>query len=132
LGRLSFSLKFHRKQRLHKAIDFASLKETRDRIDRCHFFIKYSFRSPVNNAYRGARIAFIVSKKIGPSCFRHRIKRLAREAFRLHQHELPEGIDLLWIARRHISDRWTTIHEEFQSIIPPLQLLFAHSSKRKE
>jgi ribonuclease P protein component len=125
-------LKFRRKQRLHKAADFASLKETNARIDRCHFFVKYGFRPCGDDSYRGARIAFIVSKKVGPSHFRHRIKRLAREAFRLHQHELPEGIDLLWIARRNVSDRWAIIHEEFQSIILRLQSLGHPPEHHKE
>jgi ribonuclease P protein component len=80
--------------------------------------------------YRGARIAFIVSKKIGPSYFRHRIKRLAREAFRLHQHELPEGIDLLWVARQNISDRWNTMQEEFQSMVLRLRSFSGFSLKK--
>jgi len=100
-----------------------------------HFFIKYGFLARRDGDYPGPRIAFIVGRKIGPSCFRHRIKRLAREAFRLHQHELPAGLDLLWVARRTVPDDWKTLQGEFRSLIarlPSLPSVRASGAKREE
>jgi ribonuclease P protein component len=45
------------------------------------------------------RLGCSVSKKIGGAVVRNRYKRLFREAFRLKQHELPAGIDLVLIPR---------------------------------
>lgn len=42
-----------------------------------------------------ARLGLSVSRKVGNAVVRNRWKRLIREAFRLHEHELPAGIDLV-------------------------------------
>lgn len=45
------------------------------------------------------RLGCSVSKKVGNAVVRNRYKRLFREAFRLSQHELPPGVDLILIPR---------------------------------
>lgn len=45
------------------------------------------------------RLGTSVSKKVGNSVVRHHWKRLIREAFRLQQHELPTGLDLIVLPR---------------------------------
>ncbi|MBA3312874.1 MAG: ribonuclease P protein component, partial [Planctomycetaceae bacterium] len=45
------------------------------------------------------RLGLSVSKKHGGAVARNRVKRLLREAFRLEQHELPIGLDLVLIPR---------------------------------
>jgi ribonuclease P protein component len=45
------------------------------------------------------RLGLSVSRKVGNAVVRNRYKRLYREAFRLTQHELPAGLDLILIPR---------------------------------
>jgi ribonuclease P protein component len=49
------------------------------------------------NGLPHARIGLSVSRKVGNAVVRNRVKRLLREAFRLSQHELPAGLDLIVI-----------------------------------
>ena len=46
------------------------------------------------------RIGLSVSKRHGNAVVRHRIRRLLREAYRLEQHDVPEGLDLILIPRQ--------------------------------
>ena len=47
------------------------------------------------------RLGMSVSRKVGTAVRRNRIRRLIREAFRLLQHDLPQGYDLVIVVRPH-------------------------------
>lgn len=46
------------------------------------------------------RIGISVSKKVGNSVVRHRIKRLVHESYRLHEKEFDNGSDIVVVGRR--------------------------------
>ncbi len=48
-----------------------------------------------------SRLGMAVSRKVGNAVVRNRIRRRIRESFRLLQHDLPAGYDLVVIARPH-------------------------------
>ena len=50
------------------------------------------------------RLGLAVSKGVRGAVVRSRIKRRMREYFRLHRSEMPEGLDLILIAHREISE----------------------------
>jgi ribonuclease P protein component len=54
------------------------------------------------------RLAVSVSKKIGNSVVRHRVKRIIKEACRLHQTELKTGYDIVIIARAGSKNKKST------------------------
>ena len=47
------------------------------------------------------RLGLSVSAAVGNAVCRNRIKRLVREAFRLDQHEGPQGYDIVVVVHRH-------------------------------
>jgi len=47
------------------------------------------------------RLGLAVPKAVGSAPRRNRIKRLLRESFRLHQHDLPHGYDIILVIRPH-------------------------------
>lgn len=52
------------------------------------------------NNQPGHRLGFSISKKIGNSVQRHRIKRIIKEAFRSLQAKIKPGQDLVIVARK--------------------------------
>ncbi len=45
------------------------------------------------------RIGISVSKKVGNSVVRHRVTRLVRESYRLHENVFSRGLDIVVVAR---------------------------------
>lgn len=59
------------------------------------YFVMYT----LENGTGGNRIGISVSKKVGNSVVRHRVKRLVKEAYRLQEEKFASGLDLVVIAR---------------------------------
>ncbi|MDO5402574.1 MAG: ribonuclease P protein component [Eubacteriales bacterium] len=51
------------------------------------------------------RLGVSVSKKVGNSIVRHRLARLIREAFRLNISHIPDGYDVIFVARAGLKDK---------------------------
>ncbi|MHC4090722.1 MAG: ribonuclease P protein component [Planctomycetota bacterium] len=84
--------RFRRGQRLSRQRDFDRVFARRCRAsDRL-----VAVYVGANNLAR-SRLGLKVSKRLGGAVQRNRIKRRLREAFRLHQHDLPPGLDVVCI-----------------------------------
>jgi len=53
------------------------------------------------NGLGHARLGLSVPRRVGSAVVRNRVKRLLRESFRLHQHALPAGYDVVINVRPH-------------------------------
>lgn len=86
---------FPKSRHLRSSLDFARVYGRKQRASDTHLLI-YADQNPDGAQ---TRIGFSISKKNGNSPARHRIRRLLREAFRLTQHEISDGLDLILIPR---------------------------------
>ena len=64
---------------------------------------KYLVMYVLENSEGMNRLGISVSKKVGNSVVRHRITRLVRESYRLHENIFNSGLDIVVIARNSAS-----------------------------
>ena len=64
-------------------------------------FTRYAVIFYVKNHLYDSRFGFSVSKKVGNSVVRHRVKRLFIESLRRMQEQLPQGYDIVIIAKKN-------------------------------
>ncbi len=60
---------------------------------------KYLVLYVLKNGSDQNRIGFSVSKKVGKSVVRNRVRRLIKESYRLTEEDVQKGLDLVFIAR---------------------------------
>ena len=96
-------------QSLKKNIDFQN-------VYKCgkSFANKYLVMYVKENDLQLNRIGLSVSKKVGNSVVRHRIKRLILESYRLQEDMFNSGLDMVIIARATAKDR---TYEEIKSAV---------------
>ena len=82
-------------QRLKSSRDFAKVFGRRARAADARLLVYAA-----ENALGHTRFGVSVSRKVGGAVVRSAVKRLLREAFRLSQHKLPCGLDLVLIPHR--------------------------------
>ncbi|MCA9075376.1 MAG: ribonuclease P protein component [Planctomycetaceae bacterium] len=91
---MSEAFTFPKSRHLRHAADFQRVYSRKWRASDSHLLI-FGDANPEGTT----RIGLSVSKKHGNAVRRARIKRLLREAYRLKQHEIGEGLDLILIPR---------------------------------
>lgn len=80
---------------LKKKKDFQAVY-SRGKSHANRFLVLYVLKT----ANLSGRVGFAAGKKLGNAVVRNRVKRILRECYRLHQHELEEGAALLLVGRR--------------------------------
>tara|TARA_R110002111_G_scaffold2705_4_gene17995 strand:+ start:99184 stop:99546 length:363 start_codon:yes stop_codon:yes gene_type:complete len=83
--------------RVRSQQDFAEIYSARQRAGDQNILV-----FAVKNRLDQSRLGVSVSRKNGNAVKRARKKRLIREAFRLVQHQLPRGLDLIVVPRAEI------------------------------
>ena len=64
------------------------------------FANKYLVMYVLENGTGCNRLGISVSKKVGNSVVRHRVKRLIKESYRLHEGVFNSGLDIVVVARQ--------------------------------
>ncbi len=104
---------FGRDRRVRKRREFVHVQGAARRVTTPHFVLLIAARAPLvggsaagtsdrdakENATGPARIGFIVTRKVGVAVVRNRIRRVCRECFRQWPGLLPDGVDLVVVAR---------------------------------
>ena len=66
---------------------------------------KYLVMYVLENGLESNRVGISVSKKVGNSVVRHRLCRLVRESYRLHEDVFRRGFDIVVVARVSAKER---------------------------
>lgn len=75
------------------------------------------------------RLGLSVSRKVGRAHHRNRLRRLYREAFRLLQHELPTGLDLIIIPRGKDEPSLEQIQQSLRHLVLQLSRRMAREGR---
>ena len=94
-------LRFGRAARIKQSRDFARTRQEGQRCV-CGCLIANWRALPVGSL---PRLGVVVSRKVGGAVVRSRARRLLRESFRRHQHDLVQPVDLVLVARNSITGR---------------------------
>jgi ribonuclease P protein component len=88
-------------QRLKQTRDFARLKARGRRLARGCVLLNWAELPSASQS----RLGVVAARRIGNAVVRSRAKRLLRQAFRLHQHDLRVPSDIVLVARDSIADK---------------------------
>ena len=69
------------------------------------YLVMYARENQLENGLESNRIGISVSKKVGNSVVRHRLCRLVRESYRLHEDVFRRGFDIVVVARVSAKER---------------------------
>ncbi len=94
---------FGRDRRLRKRGDFLRIQRDGRPVRTPHFVLLVAKNADAIVTTR-SRIGIVAAKKTGGAPVRNRIKRLCRECFRLDAEFLPNGVDLVVIAKPGAGD----------------------------
>jgi ribonuclease P protein component len=109
-----------RQSRLQQSRDFARVRQVGQRLALGCLIANW------NKLPDGARpkLGVVTSKKIGGAVQRNRARRLLRESFRLHQHELAQPVELVLVARNSIAGKsFAGVEKDFLAALKRAHLL---------
>lgn len=85
---------FGARERIRRQSDFQAARREGRRVEGRHFLLH------VRPTGGGRRLGITVSRAVGIATVRNRVKRIVREVYRRERGALPDGIDVVVIARR--------------------------------
>jgi ribonuclease P protein component len=113
-------LRLNRASRLAQSRDFARVRQQGQRLALGCLIANW------NKLPEGAspRLGVVTGKKIGGATERSRARRLLRESFRQHQHELSQPVELVLVARNSIAGKkFADVEKDFLAALNRAKLL---------
>ncbi|HMB31816.1 MAG TPA: ribonuclease P protein component [Desulfohalobiaceae bacterium] len=117
---------YPKEKRLRKTSQFKYCYEHGKRFYSKHFVILVVAR--FTRLGQGARLGVAVSKKLGNSVKRGRVKRLIREFYRLHHQLLTKDLDLVVIAKRSLNPDSITYWQVEKELTPVFETIQSDNS----
>jgi ribonuclease P protein component len=119
-GQTPPGLRFGRAARIKQGRDFARVRREGQRLAMGCLVANWR-PLPVESH---SRLGVITSSKVGGAVARNRARRLLREAFRVHQRELAQPLDLVLVARPSIAGkRFAQVEQDFLTTLRKARLL---------
>lgn len=113
-------LRLGRASRLAQSREFARIRQRGERLANGCLIANWS---PLPEG-AVARLGVVTSRKIGDAVVRSRARRLLRETFRLHQHDLARPVDLVLVARNSIAGKnFAAVEKDFLTALRRASLL---------
>ena len=113
-------LSFGREQRIKQSRDFARARAQGERLAQGSLVANWLKLG----ASSTTRLGVVTSSKIGGAVQRNRARRLLREAFRAHQNDLHQPVDLVLVARPSIAGKkFGDVERDFLTALQKARLL---------
>jgi ribonuclease P protein component len=113
-------LTFGRAMRIKQGRDFSRVRQEGERLVLGCLIANWR-KLPADSTHR---LGLVTSGKIGNAVVRNRARRLLREAFRRHQHDLSQPVDLVLVARNSIAGKeFADVEKDFLTILRKAGLL---------
>ena len=113
-------LRFRRAMRIRQGRDFSRARQEGQRLALGCLIANWR-RLPADST---TRLGLVTSGKIGNAVIRNRARRLLRETFRVHQHDLAQPVDLVLVARPSIVGKsFAAVEKDFLTTLRKAGLL---------
>ena len=113
-------LTFGRAMRIKQGRDFSRVRQEGERLVLGCLIANWR-KLPADSIHR---LGLVTSGKIGNAVVRNRARRLLRGAFRRHQHDLAQPVDLVLVARNSIVGKeFAAVEKDFLTILRKAGLL---------
>jgi ribonuclease P protein component len=113
-------LRFQRRARLRTGYDFRRVREQGARMAQGCLVLNWLRLPPGSHS----RLGVVSSARLGGAVQRNRARRLLRECYRRHQHELGAPVDLVLVARPSINGKkFAEVEKEFLTSMRKTRLL---------
>jgi len=113
-------LRFGRAAHIKQGRDFARVRQAGERLAIGCLIANWQ-RLPAGSA---SHLGVVTSGRIGGAVVRSRARRLLRESFRIHQHDLAAPVDLVLVARASIVGKgFVAVERDFLTTLRKARLL---------